>query len=72
MNRHLNIIDYEVMLRLTSLGPEQNLLDKTFVSYDAGCGTGARIRYLIMLTSDTDIVGIDLSKKALEIAQERC
>ncbi|HAC62919.1 MAG TPA: SAM-dependent methyltransferase [Cyanothece sp. UBA12306] len=39
---------------------------------DAGCGTGVRTEYLIMLNPEAEIVGIDLSEKALEIAQERC
>ena len=39
---------------------------------DAGCGTGVGTEYLIFLNPDAEIVGIDLSEKALEIAQERC
>lgn len=39
---------------------------------DAGCGTGAGTEYLIALNRDARIVGIDLSEKALEIAEERC
>ncbi|MEG3435881.1 class I SAM-dependent methyltransferase [Pannus brasiliensis CCIBt3594] len=39
---------------------------------DAGCGTGAGTEYLIALNPDANIVGIDLSEKALEIAEERC
>ena len=39
---------------------------------DAGCGTGVGTEYLIMLNPEAEIVGIDLSEKALEIAQERC
>ncbi len=39
---------------------------------DAGCGTGVGTEYLIMLNPDAKIVGIDLSEKALEIAQQRC
>ncbi|ACK64777.1 Methyltransferase type 12 [Rippkaea orientalis PCC 8801] len=38
---------------------------------DAGCGTGVGTEYLIMLNPDAEIVGIDLSEKALEIAEER-
>lgn len=39
---------------------------------DAGCGTGAGTEYLICLNPKAELVGIDLSEKALEIAQERC
>ncbi len=39
---------------------------------DAGCGTGAGSEYLICLNPQAEVVGIDLSEKALEIAQERC
>jgi SAM-dependent methyltransferase len=39
---------------------------------DAGCGTGAGTEYLIYLNREAEIVGMDLSEKALEIAQERC
>jgi 2-polyprenyl-3-methyl-5-hydroxy-6-metoxy-1,4-benzoquinol methylase len=39
---------------------------------DAGCGTGVGTEYLILLNPDAEIVGIDLSEKALEIARERC
>ncbi|WP_013325428.1 class I SAM-dependent methyltransferase [Gloeothece verrucosa] len=39
---------------------------------DAGCGTGVGTEYLILLNPQAEIVGIDLSEKALEIAQERC
>ncbi|ACK71045.1 Methyltransferase type 12 [Gloeothece citriformis PCC 7424] len=38
---------------------------------DAGCGTGVGTEYLILLNPQAEIVGIDLSEKALEIAQER-
>lgn len=38
---------------------------------DAGCGTGVGTEYLILLNSQAEIVGIDISEKALEIAQER-
>ncbi|BAP18140.1 class I SAM-dependent methyltransferase [cyanobacterium endosymbiont of Epithemia turgida] len=63
MNRHFGIIDGNIVLQLTTLLQEQKLLDKTFVFYDVGYGTGVRTEYLIMLTPDTDIVGIDFSKK---------
>ncbi len=39
---------------------------------DAGCGTGVGTEYLIYLNPEATIVGIDISEKALEIAQERC
>ncbi|AFZ36743.1 phycobiliprotein asparagine N-methyltransferase [Stanieria cyanosphaera PCC 7437] len=39
---------------------------------DAGCGTGSGTDYLIHLNPEADIVAIDLSEKALEVAQERC
>lgn len=39
---------------------------------DAGCGTGVGTEYLILLNPQAEIVGIDLSEKALEIARERC
>jgi SAM-dependent methyltransferase len=39
---------------------------------DAGCGTGVGTEYLILLNPKAEIVGIDLSEKALAIAQERC
>ncbi len=39
---------------------------------DAGCGTGVGTEYLILLNPQAEIVGIDISEKALEIAQERC
>jgi SAM-dependent methyltransferase len=39
---------------------------------DAGCGTGVGTEYLIALNPTANIVGIDLSEKALEIARERC
>jgi SAM-dependent methyltransferase len=38
---------------------------------DAGCGTGVGTEYLIALNPQAEIVGVDLSEKALEIAQER-
>jgi SAM-dependent methyltransferase len=39
---------------------------------DAGCGTGSGTDYLIHLNPEAEIVAIDLSEKALEVAQERC
>ena len=38
---------------------------------DAGCGTGSGTDYLIHLNPDAEIVAIDLSEKALEVATER-
>ncbi len=38
---------------------------------DAGCGTGSGTDYLIHLNPDAEIVAIDLSEKALEVARER-
>ncbi len=39
---------------------------------DAGCGTGVGTEYLILLNPQAEIVGVDISEKALEIAQKRC
>jgi SAM-dependent methyltransferase len=39
---------------------------------DAGCGTGSGTDYLVHLNPQAHIVAIDLSEKALEVAQERC
>ena len=39
---------------------------------DAGCGTGSGTDYLIHLNPEAEIVAIDISKKALEVAEERC
>ena len=39
---------------------------------DAGCGTGSGTDYLIHLNPEAEIVAIDLSEKALEVAKERC
>jgi SAM-dependent methyltransferase len=39
---------------------------------DAGCGTGSGTDYLIYLNPEAEIVAIDLSEKALEVAKERC
>ncbi|EAZ89127.1 class I SAM-dependent methyltransferase [Crocosphaera chwakensis] len=39
---------------------------------DAGCGTGVGTEYLILLNPHAEIVGVDISEKALEIAEKRC
>lgn len=39
---------------------------------DAGCGTGVGTEYLVHLNPQAQVVGIDLSAGALEVAQERC
>lgn len=39
---------------------------------DAGCGTGSGTDYLILHNPEADILAIDLSEKALEVAQKRC
>ncbi|MDY6783534.1 MAG: class I SAM-dependent methyltransferase [Cyanobacteriota bacterium] len=39
---------------------------------DAGCGTGSGTDYLIHLNPEAEVVAIDLSEKALEVARERC
>ncbi|MBD2462119.1 class I SAM-dependent methyltransferase [Oscillatoria sp. FACHB-1407] len=39
---------------------------------DAGCGTGVGTEYLVHLNPHAEVVGIDLSAGALEVAQERC
>lgn len=39
---------------------------------DAGCGTGSGTDYLIHLNPFADVTAIDLSEKALELAQQRC
>ena len=39
---------------------------------DAGCGTGSGTDYLIHLNPEAEIVAIDISEKALEVAQQRC
>ena len=39
---------------------------------DAGCGTGVGTEYLLKLNPEAEVVGIDLSREALAIAQERC
>jgi len=39
---------------------------------DAGCGTGVGTEYLVHLNPEADVVGIDLSAGAIEVATERC
>ncbi len=39
---------------------------------DAGCGTGSGTDYLIHQNLSAEVTAIDLSEKALEVAQERC
>lgn len=39
---------------------------------DAGCGTGVSTEYLVHLNPQAQVVGIDLSAGALEVAKERC
>lgn len=39
---------------------------------DAGCGTGSATDYLIHLNPEAEIVAVDISEKALEVAKERC
>jgi SAM-dependent methyltransferase len=39
---------------------------------DAGCGTGVGTEYLVHLNPQAEVVGIDLSSGALQVAQERC
>lgn len=39
---------------------------------DAGCGTGVGTEYLVHLNPNAEIVGIDLSAGALEVAKDRC
>jgi len=39
---------------------------------DAGCGTGVGTEYLAHLNPEAEIVAIDLSPGALQVAQERC
>ena len=39
---------------------------------DAGCGTGSGTDYLIHQNPQAEVTAIDLSEKALEVAQERC
>ena len=39
---------------------------------DAGCGTGSGTDYLIHQNPEAEVTAIDLSEKALEVAEERC
>ena len=39
---------------------------------DAGCGTGVGTEYLVHLNPEAEVVGIDLSAGAIEVAIERC
>ena len=39
---------------------------------DAGCGTGSGTDYLINLNPQAEVIAIDISEKALEVAKERC
>ena len=39
---------------------------------DAGCGTGVGTEYLVHLNPQAEVVGIDLSSGALDVAKERC
>ena len=39
---------------------------------DAGCGTGSGTDYLIHQNPQAEVIAIDLSEKALEVAEERC
>jgi len=39
---------------------------------DAGCGTGVGTEYLAHLNPDATVLGIDISRGALEVARERC
>ncbi|MCV3217345.1 class I SAM-dependent methyltransferase [Plectonema radiosum NIES-515] len=39
---------------------------------DAGCGTGVSTEYLVHLNPEAQVVGIDLSAGAMEVAKERC
>lgn len=39
---------------------------------DAGCGTGVSTEYLVHLNPHAQVVGIDLSTGALDVAKERC
>ncbi|MBE9028680.1 methyltransferase domain-containing protein [filamentous cyanobacterium LEGE 11480] len=39
---------------------------------DAGCGTGCGTEYLVHLNPKAEVIGIDLSAGALEVAKERC
>jgi SAM-dependent methyltransferase len=39
---------------------------------DAGCGTGVGTEYLVHLNPQASVLGIDLSRGALDVARERC
>jgi len=39
---------------------------------DAGCGTGVGTEYLVHLNPEAEVVGIDLSERAIATARERC
>lgn len=39
---------------------------------DAGCGTGVGTEYLVHLNPQAQVLGIDLSERAIATAQERC
>ena len=39
---------------------------------DAGCGTGSGTDYLIHQNPQAEVIAIDLSEKALSVAEERC
>ncbi len=39
---------------------------------DAGCGTGVGTEYLVHLNPQAEVVGIDLSEGAINVAKERC
>ena len=39
---------------------------------DAGCGTGVGTEYLVHLNPEAEVIGIDLSTGAIEVATERC
>jgi SAM-dependent methyltransferase len=39
---------------------------------DAGCGTGVGTEYLVHLNPEAQVVAVDLSAGALEVAKERC
>lgn len=39
---------------------------------DAGCGTGVGTEYLVHLNPTAQVVGLDLSAGAIEVARERC
>ncbi|MGB2924503.1 MAG: class I SAM-dependent methyltransferase [Limnothrix sp.] len=52
----------------TGRKPEQ----KNVRILDAGCGTGVSTEYLLHLNPEAEIIGIDLSEGALEVAKKRC